>query len=1181
MSTEITINQDIVEINVTEQVVTIEAPSGAYPLPNLVSSVFGRVGNVVAQEGDYTLTQIGDVTLTSPSNGQVLKYNGTAWVNSSDTDTGLTSVGLSMPSAFSVANSPLTANGTLSVTGAGNATQYVRGDGTLADFPTSTGGGSSVSYYLNSSVSQGTIGGNAYRQLSKTPISGAGTDITASTNGYIASYITDANDPSLLEVPAGNFNCEFYFSVNSNNHNPYFYAELYKYDGTNFTLIGSSQSVPEYLTNGTTLSPYYFAIPVTQTTLAITDRIAIRIYVNVDTRVVTLHTENNHLCQVVTTFSKGLTSLNNLTRQVQFLATGTSGTDFNISSSTATHTFNLPTASATNRGLLSSADWTTFNSKQNALTNPVTGTGTTNALPKFTGASAIGNSNVTDSGTLITLGSNSFLNGSVGIGATIATGTSLNIGKTITGSTDATGLLQQGNVLSDVTTIANGFLNILNTQAASFTLSNYFHFRTTQGTIGAGSTITLQVGFLAGSNLTGATTNYGFRGAIPSGTNRWNIYMDGTANNYMAGSLGIGSLAITGFSLNVGKSITGGIDSTGINQQGLVLSDVTSSASGFYNQLTTQAASFALTTYFHYRTAQGAIGAGSSIGTQIGFHAGSNLVGATINYGFRGAIPSGTNRWNLYMDGTANNYMAGSLGIGTTSLTNHTLSLGKTITGGTTATAINSQGQVQSDVTATALYNSTFANTQAASFTLGSLVHYIAQQGTFGAGSTVSFQVGFNVNPSLIGATTNYGFRGQIPSGANRWNLYMDGTAANYLAGDTAIGTTTLGTATMLTIGGTETAVSAISRGQLINTTLVASANNDVLVGLDIAPTFTNGAFTGVTNAAIRVGGNIINNSGFSYSIGTNANPFSTINAVNYLSPASLILGAAQNLFLQAGSTTALQIFQSTRNVLIQNGGTFTDAGFRLDVNGTTRLQSDALINGLTVGRGANNITTNTFVGFTSGSSITSGDFHTAIGYQALQNNNTGQSNTAIGYQALIANTTGSNNTGCGLWSLRNNTTGSLNTGVGQGAGNNNTTGSANVFVGTGAGRTITGGSTLLTIANNSIFIGQDTRAAADNQSNQIVIGYQSTGLGSSTTVIGNTSTTLTALYGSVIANGTSINASAVLQADSTTKGFLPPRMTTTQKNAIASPATGLVVFDTTLGKLCVFAGTWQTITSI
>ena len=245
----------------------------------------------------------------------------------------------------------------------GDASQYVRGDGTLADFPTSTGGGSSVSYYLNSSVSQGTIGGVAYRQLGKTPIAGAGTDITTSANGYIASYITDANDPALLEVPAGNFNCEFYFSVNNNTGDPFVYAEVYKYDGTTFTLLGTSVGVPEYITEGTVINPYYFAVPVATSVLTVTDRISIRIYVNVDGRTVTLHTENNHLCQVVTTFSKGLISLNNLTRQNQFFQTGTSGTDFAISSATATHTFNLPVASASNTGKLSSTDWSTFNGK--------------------------------------------------------------------------------------------------------------------------------------------------------------------------------------------------------------------------------------------------------------------------------------------------------------------------------------------------------------------------------------------------------------------------------------------------------------------------------------------------------------------------------------------------------------------------------------------------------------------------------------------------------------------------------------------------------------------------------------------------------------------------------------------------------------------------------------------------
>ena len=58
-------------------------------------------------------------------------------------------------------------------------------------------------------------------------------------------------------------------------------------------------------------------------------------------------------------------------------------------------------------------------------------------------------------------------------------------------------------------------------------------------------------------------------------------------------------------------------------------------------------------------------------------------------------------------------------------------------------------------------------------------------------------------------------------------------------------------------------------------------------------------------------------------------------------------------------------------------------------------------------------------------------------------------------------------------------------------------------------------------------------------------------------------------------------NYSSILQIDSTTQGFLPPRMTTTEKNAIATPAAGLVVYDTDLAKLCVYTTAWETITSV
>jgi hypothetical protein len=279
----------------------------------------------------------------------------------------VTSVGLTMPSAFTVANSPITSSGDIAVTGAGLVSQYVRGDGSLANFPASTGGGASQSFYLNGSVSQGTFGGVAFREMDRVPILGAGTDFTINTNGYIQSFITDANVPNLLEIPAGNWNFETYFSASSNGGSPSFYLELYKWNGATLSLIASNSVNPEFITGGTRIDLYVSALAVPQTALLATDRLAVRIYVNNSGRTIKLHTENNHLSQIITTFSTGITALNGLTDQVQNFAVGTSGTDFAINSATGTHTFNLPTASAANRGALSSADWTTFDGKQNAL----------------------------------------------------------------------------------------------------------------------------------------------------------------------------------------------------------------------------------------------------------------------------------------------------------------------------------------------------------------------------------------------------------------------------------------------------------------------------------------------------------------------------------------------------------------------------------------------------------------------------------------------------------------------------------------------------------------------------------------------------------------------------------------------------------------------------------------------
>jgi len=283
-------------------------------------------------------------------------------------------ISLTAPAAFIVGGSPTDGTGTLTLTAAGLANQYIRGDGTLATFPTSGGGGNSVNYYLNGGTAASVA---TYYQMSKTAVIGTGVDFSLAGNGLISQWLTDVSDPNVTEIPAGNWNFEMFFSASSSGGVPKFYIEILKYDGATFTTIADNSAAPESITSGTAIDLYLTSVAVPLTAMLTTDRIALRVYIvdSVLGRTIINHTQNSHLCQVITTFSSGLSSINGLTEQTQYLAVGTSGTDFAINSATDTHTFNLPTASATNRGALSSANWSTFNGKQNQITLTTTGSG--------------------------------------------------------------------------------------------------------------------------------------------------------------------------------------------------------------------------------------------------------------------------------------------------------------------------------------------------------------------------------------------------------------------------------------------------------------------------------------------------------------------------------------------------------------------------------------------------------------------------------------------------------------------------------------------------------------------------------------------------------------------------------------------------------------------------------------
>jgi hypothetical protein len=131
--------------------------------------------------------------------------------------------------------------------------------------------------------------------------------------------------------------------------------------------------------------------------------------------------------------------------------------------------------------------------------------------------------------------------GQITIGGTSTAGVSVYLRKNLTGATTAFGVAQNVEIQSDVTTTANLFNSTYSTNASAFTLTNVNHYNAQQGTIGATSAVTNQYGFAVQSTLTGATNNYGFYGNIASGTGRYNFYADGTADNYFAGNVGIGT----------------------------------------------------------------------------------------------------------------------------------------------------------------------------------------------------------------------------------------------------------------------------------------------------------------------------------------------------------------------------------------------------------------------------------------------------------------------------------------------------------------------------------------------------------------------------------------------------------------------------------------------------------------
>jgi hypothetical protein len=118
-----------------------------------------------------------------------------------------------------------------------------------------------------------------------------------------------------------------------------------------------------------------------------------------------------------------------------------------------------------------------------------------------------------------------------------------------TGNTSTMGYYSNVAIGNDVTTSHYQYYSYPSVASGTNTLGSLLHFAAAANTFG--QTVTNQYGFYAGSTLTGAVNNYGFFGQIASGTNRYNLYMAGTAYNYLAGCTGIGVLPSGSYALKV------------------------------------------------------------------------------------------------------------------------------------------------------------------------------------------------------------------------------------------------------------------------------------------------------------------------------------------------------------------------------------------------------------------------------------------------------------------------------------------------------------------------------------------------------------------------------------------------------------------------------------------------------
>ncbi len=846
------------------------------------------------------------------------------------------------------------------------------------------------------------------------------------------------------------------------------------------------------------------------------------------------------------------------------------------SSGGTTPNITIAQSNGSTNGYLSSTDWTTFNNKQNALTNPVTGTGTTNYLPKFTGTSTIGNSAVQDDGTSITI-----LSRIVGIYGASEAGWGLKVyenlkvqnnnGTTILQLADtATGgkswsLISSGT--GNVHSVPNGTFYLRNSSDSITALqvtasgnlglsvtpsawgSNYKAIQGGNGSNGVGGSLAffnnLANGVLLYSNATNDNTNdiYTFTApaakyVLENNVYKWFQAPQGTAGNaisftqamtlFSTGNLAVGGTSDAGYRLDVNGTGRYFVNSNSVVDI-LTLHNNSATSSGVRQLFNNGYGNLAA-----IRVSQRDNGSLADDG-QIEFQVASNSVLDTkltiLNTGaatFSSSVTAGglitINKQNegLILTAGANtdaSYMS----------TRANNSTGWLI--------IGSQGSV-----ANYIQSGTGAN-ESAITTVGAYALALGTNQT----ERMRITSGGNV---LINTTTDAGYKLDV-NGTGRFSgsLIADATVKIWRGGGAISSNTAVGENSLAsnTTGVQNSAVglnalyynttgyqnSALGVASLQNNTTgyqnsalgVASLQNNTTgnynsaVGVNALYSNT----TGFNNSALGVQALYSNTTGYYNSaLGVEALQNNTTGTQNSAVGMNALYYNTTGNYNSAVGVSALQnnttgYYNSAVgvNALISN-----TTGYYNSAVGVNALYSNTTgFNNSAVGLNALYYNTtgyqNSAVGVSALQNNTTGYYNSALGVSALYSNTTGFNNSAVGLNALYYNTTGVQNSAVGVQALQNNTTGTNNSALGVDALRNNTTGYYNSAVGVNAGRYTNAGGANET-SNNSLYLGYDTRASASGNTNEIVIGANNLGGGSNSVTLGNTSITQTTLQGNV-----------------------------------------------------------------